>query len=173
MLEEFVEGKISSPRAKNVIEPIRKLLDAARSRMIPVVYVCDSHFANDPEMKIWGKHAMRGSSGAEIIKPLAPITGDYVLEKRVYSAFHETGLELLLHDLGVDSVVIAGLLTEICIRHTAADAFMRGFDVRVPRDCVEALTEKKQKEGLEYLRKMYGAEITDSSKLIKEWKKSS
>jgi nicotinamidase-related amidase len=170
MLQEFVYGKISAPKAKDIIGPIRNLLDAAHSTKIPVVYVCDSHFPNDPEMKVWGQHAMRGSDGAQIIKELQPAQGDYILEKRVYSAFHETGLELLLRDLNVDSVVIGGLLTEICVRHTAADAFMRGFAVRVPSDCVQAFTEEKQQEGLEYLRKMYGANITDSSEIIKEWK---
>jgi nicotinamidase-related amidase len=169
MLQEFVYGKISSPRAKNVIRPIKSLLTAARSSKVPIVYVCDSHFENDPEIKVWGRHAMKGSSGAQIIKQLAPKRGDYTLEKRVYSAFHETGLELLLKDLAIDTVVISGLLTEICVRHTAADAFMRGFAVRVPSDCVEAFTEEKQRDGLEYIEKMYGADITSSSKLVREW----
>ena len=169
MLEEFVYGKISSPRAKNVITPIATLLSAARKNQIPVVYVCDSHLENDPEIAVWGRHAMKGDPGSEIISNLRPGKSDYVLQKRVYSAFHETGLELLLRDLHVDSVVIVGLLTEICVRHTAADAFMRGFKIRIPSDGVEALTEKSQKEGLEYLKKMYGAEITTSSKLARRW----
>ncbi len=170
MLQEFVYGKISSPRAKNVIEPVKDLLAAARAAMIPVVYVCDSHLPNDPEIKVWGNHAMKGSDGARIISDLSPKNGDYILEKRVYSAFHETGLDLLLRDLNVSSVVIVGLLTEICVRHTAADAFMRGYHIRIPSDCVEAFSEEEQRRGLEYLKKVYGAEISNSSAIISDWK---
>jgi nicotinamidase-related amidase len=170
MLEEFVYGKISSPRAKSVVEPISMLLSSARENQIPVVYVCDAHFESDPEIVLWGRHAMKGEPGSQIIKKLRPEKTDYVLEKHVYSAFHETGLELLLRDLGVDTVVIVGLLTEICVRHTAADAFMRGFNIRIPKDCVEALTESNQNEGLRYLKEMYGAEITTGSNVAREWR---
>ncbi|MHB1907605.1 MAG: cysteine hydrolase family protein [Nitrososphaerales archaeon] len=171
ILEEFVYGKISSPRAKNIVRPTKKLLEKARSVKIPVIYVCDAHLSSDPEMRVWGPHAMKGTKGAQVVKDLSPQKSDYVLEKRVYSSFQGTGLELLLRDLRVDTVVIVGLLTEICVRHSAADAFMRGFKIQIPQDCVEALSEKAQSEGLQYLKSIYGAEITTSTKLVQSWKK--
>jgi nicotinamidase-related amidase len=172
ILEEFVYGKISSPRARKIIEPTKKLILAARkSKKVPVIYVCDAHLPSDPEMKVWGPHAMKGTKGAEVVRSLKPAKGDYLLEKRVYSSFQGTGLELLLRDLNIDTVVIVGLLTEICVRHSAADAFMRGFKMKIPKDCVEALSEKAQVEGLEYLRAMYGAELTTSKDLLEEWEK--
>ncbi len=169
ILEEFVYGKISSERAKKIIRPTKGLISAARKAKVPVVYVCDAHMPSDPEMRVWGPHAMKGTKGAQVVQSLKPIKGDYVFEKRVYSSFHGTGLDLLLRDLDVDSVVIAGLLTEICVRHSAADAFMLGYKVKIPSDCVEALTGKAQKEGLVYLKAMYGAEITASQSLIERW----
>lgn len=172
ILEEFVYGRISSPRAKNIIPPTKKLITAARKSKIPVIYVCDAHLLSDPEMAVWGPHAMRGTKGAQVVQALKPSKEDYLFEKRVYSSFQGTGLELLLHDLKVDTVVIVGLLTEICVRHSAADAFMRGFNVKIPKDCVEALSEKAQKEGLQYLKEMYGAEITTSQEVAKSWKGS-
>jgi nicotinamidase-related amidase len=169
ILEEFVYGKISSPRSRNIIAPTKKLITAARKSKVPVVYVCDAHLPSDPEISVWGPHAMKGTKGARVVSQFKPIRGDYVFEKRVYSSFQGTGLELLLRDLKVDTVAIVGLLTEICVRHTAADAFMRGFKIKIPKDCVEALNEKAQIEGLEYLKSMYGAEITTSKDLAKEW----
>ena len=169
ILEEFVYGKISSPRAKNIIEPTKKLIAAARKAKIPVIYVSDAHLPSDPEMSVWGHHAMKGTKDAQVVSALKPKKGDYVFEKRVYSSFQGTGLELLLHNLNVDTVVVVGLLTEICVRHTAADAFMRGFKVKIPNNCVEALSEKAQVEGLEYLRRIYGAKITTSEKISREW----
>jgi nicotinamidase-related amidase len=170
ILEEFVRGKISSKRASAVITPTKKLAIAARRKNIPVIYVCDAHLSSDPEMKVWGPHAMKGTKGSQIVRELRPEWGDYTFEKRVYSSFQGTGLDLLLRDLGVDTVVIVGLLTEICVRHTAADAFMRGYGIRIPSDCVEALSERAQIEGLNYLKEMYGAEITTSAALIRDWK---
>lgn len=169
ILEEFVYGKISSKRAQTIVQPTKNLISAARKANVPVVYVCDAHLPSDPEMRVWGPHAMKGTKGAQVVPDLKPIKSDYVFQKRVYSSFHGTGLDLLLRDLHVDSVIIVGLLTEICVRHSAADAFMLGYKVRIPSNCVEALTEKAQKEGLEYMRSMYGAEITTSQALIEEW----
>ena len=54
-------------------------------------------------------------------------------------------------------------------RHTAADAFFRGYKIVVPEDCVDALTEKEHSEGLDYIKRIYGAEITKSNELMKKW----
>ena len=72
--------------------------------------------------------------------------------------------------MSVDTVTIVGLYTEICVRHSAADAFYRGYKVKIPTDCVEAFSEKDQIEGLEYLRKMYGAKLLTSDELVRNWR---
>lgn len=169
VLEEFVYGKISSPRARNIIAPTKKLMGAAHKGRVPVIYTSDAHLPSDPELAVWGKHAMKGTKGAQVVRALRPSKEDHVFEKRVYSGFQGTGLELLLRSLEVDSVAIAGLLTDICVRQTAVDAFMRGFKIKIPRDCVEALDDKTQTEGLDYLKSICGAKITTSKELAREW----
>lgn len=169
MLNDFVTGKLGNERVKSVIEPIRRLLERARAAGVPVIYVGDAHLPSDPEIAIWGPHAMKGTKEAETIPELAPQSGDTVLEKRTYSAFYETGLDLLLRSLGVDTVVITGLHTNICCQHTAADAFTHGYRIVVPEDCVNAFTEEEHREGLAYLRRVYGATITSSEELAQEW----
>ena len=170
VLYEFVYGKLKSQKAKKIIAPTARLSNAARSAGVPVIYACDAHLTSDPEIALWGPHAMKGTRGSQVVGELKPQKGDYVLEKRVYSSFHETGLELLLRDLKVDSVVIAGLYSDICVRHSAADAFQRGFKVKIPRDCVEALSERNE-DCIEYLKRIYNAEVLTSDEIIKEWKK--
>ena len=101
---------------------------------------------------------------------LKPDEKDHVLEKRCYSGFFETGLDLLLRDLKVDTVIITGLHTHICCRHTAADAFFRGYKIIIPRDGVEAFTAKDHEEGLEYLKNIYDAEIKTVDEIIKDFK---
>ena len=108
ILDDFVYGKLKSSRAASIIPKTKRLISAARHAKVPVIYVCDAHLDRDPEIKVWGPHAMKGSHGARVVDELKPRREDYVLEKRTYSSFHETGLDLLLRDLRVDSVVIVG-----------------------------------------------------------------
>ena len=70
-------------------------------------------------------------------------------------------------DVDLVEVVLTGVLTNICIQHTAADAYFRGYKITVPGDCVDALTDADQAESLAFMKRMYGAEVTDSAKLIK------
>ena len=169
MVKDFVDGKLKTDRAQRIIPNIRELLRVARRTGRPVVFVGDAHLPSDPEIDIWGEHAMRGSEGAKVIEELKPEPSDTVLEKRTYSAFFDTGLDLLLRQEGVDTVVVVGLHTNICDRHTSADAFHRGYKVVVPEDCVEAFTDEDHQGGLEYLEKVYGARIVDLESLAHEW----
>jgi nicotinamidase-related amidase len=66
----------------------------------------------------------------------------------------------------VDAVVLTGLVTDICVQHTAADAFFRGYKILVPKDCVEAVSDEAQKGSLGYMERLYGAEITTSEELM-------
>ena len=155
--------------AQRIIPNIRELLQAARQTERPVFFVADVHLPCDPEIDVWGAHAMRGTEGAEVIGELKPEPSDTVLEKRTYSAFHETGLDSLLRSLGVDTAVVVGLHTNICDRHTSADAFFRSYKVLVPDDCVKAFSDEDHRSGLEYLKTVYGARVLGSGKLAREW----
>ena len=171
ILYDFVYGKFKNPKAAEIILPTKRLISSARKAKIPVIYVCDAHLPSDPEISLWGPHAMKGSRAAMVVDELRPQTGEHVLEKRVYSSFQGTGLDLLLRDLKVDSVIIAGLYTDICVRHSAADAFQHGFKVKIPKDCVRSLYENDD-SSIEYLRKIYNSDITSSTKLIENWRRS-
>ncbi|MCD6262804.1 cysteine hydrolase [Candidatus Bathyarchaeota archaeon] len=169
MLRDFVSGKLRCERARRIIPNLMRLLSAARRHDIPVIYLNDAHLPVDFELRRWGEHAMRGTEGAEVVPELGPVEGDYVLEKRTYSGFYETGLDPLLRGLGVDTLVLTGIHTHLCVRHTAADAFFRGYRIVVPRDGTEAFTEEAYREGLRYMEEFYGAEVTEVDKLVKRW----
>jgi nicotinamidase-related amidase len=76
-------------------------------------------------------------------------------------------LDELLREFKVEAVILTGVLTNICIQHTAADAYFRGYKITVPRDCVDALTDAEQADSLAFMKRMYGAEVTDSATLIR------
>jgi len=168
MLNDFVTGTLANERSARIIPRISRLLDAARAHGWPVIYANDAHLPGDFEERVWGPHALAGTPGAEVIPELAPHKGDLVLPKRVYSSFHETGLDLYLRQHGVDTVVLTGQHTNICVRHTAADALYRGYRIIVPPDAVEAFSQEDHDGGLEYLTMAYGAELTSVDALVGE-----
>lgn len=163
MIKEFVTGRLGGAHAQAVVPNIKRLAETARRGGSPVVYVTDAHLMGvDHEFDVWGSHAVAGSPEAEMVPTLAPMKGDHRLYKRRYSAFYATGLDALLRDLEVDTVVLTGVLTNVCIQHTAADAFYRGYRIVVPTDCVNALTPEEQDASLAFMRRMYDAMLADS-----------
>jgi len=167
MLEEFVRGRLRAEAAEKIVPRIAELLNAARELGVPVIHVVDSHVPQvDAEFRLWGPHAVRGSEEARIVPELGPAEGDYVVEKRRYDGFVYTDLDLLLRELGVDTVIVTGIHTHICVQQTVLGAFYRGYRVIVPVDCVAAATEEWHKRGLEYMEKFAGAELVTCEHII-------
>jgi nicotinamidase-related amidase len=175
MLNDFVTGDLKCDRAEHIIPSLKKLITVAHQHNVPVIYSNDAHLPIDEEVvERWGKHAIKGTKGAEVIPELKPTQKDYILEKRTYSGFHETGLDMLLRGLydgeGVKAVILTGLHTNICVRHTAADAFFRGYKIIVAKDGVEAFTEEDHEQGLKYLKDIYNAKIMTVDEIAREFK---
>jgi len=169
MINDFVSGVFKNDRAAKIIPNIKALLNHARRTKVPIVYATDAHLPNvDPEFDVWGSHAIAGTWGAEIIDELKPQKGDFHVLKQKYSAFQGTNLDQLLRELKVNTVVLMGVVTDICIQHTAADAFFKGYKIIIPQDCVEAVDSPTQEAAIKYLRKAYGCVITTSIELIKK-----
>ena len=171
MLNDFVTGGLKCERCMHIIPNLKKLVAAARKQGVPVIYSNDAHLPVDEEVvERWGKHAIKGTKGAEVIPELKPQKKDYVVEKRTYSGFHETGLDMLLRSLyhgeGVKTVILTGLHTNICVRHTAADAFFRGYKIIIAKDGVEAFSKEDHEKGLEYLKNIYNAKIKTVDEII-------
>jgi nicotinamidase-related amidase len=165
MLEDFVTGRLANPEAQRILEPLGRLLEHARRNGWVVVFSNDAHEPGDPELRIWGEHAMAGDRGARVIPELAPHTGEIVSPKRTYGAFDFTGLDEELRRRGVDQVVLCGQHTHICVRHTSYGALIRGYEIVVPRDAVCAFAGVDEEAALQYLSDVYGAEITTVGEL--------
>jgi len=174
MLNDFVTGSLECKRAKPIIPKLKKLIEVARKNNVPVIYSNDAHYPQDAEVvRKWGKHAIKGTEGAEVIPELKPAKKDYIVEKRTYSGFYETGLDPLLRSLyngeGVKTVILGGLHTNMCVRHTAADAFFRGYNIIVAKDGVEAFTQEDHEQGLKYLEYVYNAKIMTVDEIVNEF----
>ena len=165
MLKDFVDGELANPRAQRIVEPLRRLVDHARAEGWVVVFSNDAHRPEDPELKVWGEHAMEGTPGAEVIEELEPRKGELISPKRHYGAFDGTGLAEELRAKGVDEVVVTGQHTHICVRHSSYGALKEGFAIAVPRDAVCAFEGVDEEDALEYLKMAYGADVTTVDEL--------
>ena len=165
MLNDFVDGKLANPKAQAVIAPLQQLLQHARDEEWVVVFSNDAHKPGDPELRVWGEHAMAGTREAEVIPQLAPREGEIVSPKRVYGAFDFTGLDEQLKERSVDEVVITGQHTHICVRHSSYGALIRGYAITIPRDAVCGFEGIDEEEALAYLEMAYGAQITTIGQL--------
>lgn len=172
MLNDFVTGALKCERGLSIVPQTAKLLDGARKAGVPVIFCNDAHLKGiDHELKLWGDHAIAGTPGAQVIPELNLSKNDYVVPKRRYSGFFHTDLDLLLKELGVDTVIMTGLHTHMCVRHTSADAYCLGYNVVVAKDATNSFTEEDYNYGLKYLVDTYGAEITDVDTLVAKWNK--
>ncbi|RKX69745.1 cysteine hydrolase [candidate division WOR-3 bacterium] len=156
MLNDFVEewGALYVPQAKRIIPAIKKKLDEARKKGIPVFFICDAHKPDDPEFRYWPRHAIDGEKGAAIIKELRPQEGEYIIKKVSYSGFFRTELERRLREHGVKRLILTGVLTNICVLYTGVDALMRGYEVEVDPDAVAALTDEDHRFALRQLKEV-------------------
>jgi len=124
------------------IAAIGEALDAAHEAGVPVIYTAHCFLPGltdaDPSTRRRfapdSGHLVRGSWDAEVIPALSPRPGDTVVEKNRFDAFLRTDLERVLADLSSTSLVITGVVTNVCVAATARSAWMRDFEVTVPAD---------------------------------------
>ncbi len=156
MLNDFVrEGApLEVPQTRRIIPNIARRIEEARAKGVPVVYICDSHREDDPEFKVWPRHAVRGTEGAEVVDELRPKEGDMVVPKVSYSGFFQTDLDDRLRSLGVEELILTGCVTNICVLYTAVDAYMRGYYVDVPEDSVAALDPEDHRFALRQIKEV-------------------
>jgi ureidoacrylate peracid hydrolase len=100
-----------------------------------------------------------GTWDAEVVAELGCEPGDLVVDKVRFDAFQWTSLEPLLRGLGVDELVICGVVTNICVETTIRSAFMRDFGVIMLADCCAAQTRRLHELSVEVLASYRLAEI--------------
>lgn len=165
MIHDFIDGKLGSEGAQAIREDMAAFLDEARAADIPIVYVHDAHIEEDPEMAVWGEHAMAGTKGSEIDPMVSPEPHDTVMPKHFYDAFNDTVLHNILRAKDVDEVAIVGVSTDICVQHTAWGAFRNHIPATVLSDLTAAIESDKHENALVYMQEIYGTRVQTSE----EW----
>jgi len=162
MLNDFCKpgGRMVLEGFEALIAPQRRVIDAARAAGAAIVFVNDAHrpgLRRDREFLKRAEHCLEGSWGARVIDELTPGDDDLFVVKRRYSGFFNTDLDLTLRDMTVESVVVMGVVTNICVRSTVHDAFFLGYQVVVPEDTVAATGAREQESSLYDIGTHFGA----------------
>ena len=135
-----------------------RVLERARGAGVPVVYANDNVGVWDGDAAGLVRAAVAGPGG-ELVAAIAPKPGDRFVIKPGYSAFDHTPLELLLRELEVERILLAGAATEMCVAQTAIAARERGFKVSVLADACAAVDERMERISLEYLEEVVGVRL--------------
>lgn len=151
------------PDVDHVIEPLRRLLAAARAGQQLIVHAAERHrpglndfewhklphhhFIDEPDAAVTPGFEMQGPN--EILVP-----------KRRFSAFFATDLALLLNEQGIKRVIVAGVKTNVCIRATAQDAFASGFEPIIPREATNSNRPHLAAASLEDIERYMGKVVS-------------
>ena len=144
------ENPLYCPHAEEVIERVVELVAFAHREGWPVVYVQDAHRVGDADFTVRPVHAVKGTWGAELIPELQRqrFPGDYDVPKRRHSGFSYTDLDLFLREEKIDTVVLTGVWTNVCVRSTASDAMYLGYNVICLSDATTSQDEAMHEAGL-------------------------
>ena len=124
------------------VEATRRLLDAARSRSLPVIFTTIGFDASLKDGGLWLQKVptlaslQLGGRWVEIDPRLEPRDDETVIVKKGASGFFGTNLASVLVSQGVDTVILCGATTSGCVRATAVDLLQYGWPTLVPRECV-------------------------------------
>lgn len=170
---------------RKTVAPLRDLLGAARDAGITVIHTREGHrpdMTDAPRAKVErGAHSMRigdrgpmgrilirGEAGHDIIAELAPIAGEPVLDKPGKGAFYQTDLDLMLRNRGIETLLVCGVTTEVCVHTTVREANDRGYRCIVVGDCCGSYFPEFHEVGLKMIAAQGGifGWVADSGSVI-------
>ncbi|KXG75109.1 cysteine hydrolase family protein [Thermotalea metallivorans] len=156
MLNDFIGEKapLRCPGGDAIIPNLQKLFGWVRSRRddnVQLVHIQEAHRKNDADFRVRPVHAVKGTWGSDFIPELYPQGDEYIVQKRRHSGFAYTDLDLYLREENIDTVVVTGVWTNVCVRSTASDALYHAYKVITLSDGCASKTEEMHEYGLKDL----------------------
>ncbi|MFD4569443.1 cysteine hydrolase family protein [Streptomyces sp. NPDC058467] len=161
---DHADADLLLPSAAKAVPLIVRLIQRARERSVPVIYVNDnfgewrSHHGEILDTALAGPHA-------NLVEPLRPDDESLFVVKARHSIFYETPLAYLLSQLDIRHVVLCGQVTEQCVLYSALDAHIRHLKVTVPHDAVAHIHENLAEAALQMMERNMGATICSADSL--------
>ncbi|MBY5035345.1 cysteine hydrolase [Streptococcus gallolyticus] len=166
------DGKLTAGApAQAISQRIAQVTREAFERGDYVFFAIDGHDEGDrfhPETDLFPPHNLMGTSGHDLYGNLAEFYSEnkdnekvFWLDKRHYSAFSGTDLDIRLRERRVDTLILTGVLTDICVLHTAIDAYNLGYQIEVIASATASLTDENHQWALGHFQHVLGAKIID------------
>src|SRR5262245_9402678 len=171
---------------KPAIDPTRRVLEVFRSQHLKVLHTREGHrpdMSDCPPAKKargnlptgigdkgpMGRVLIRDEYGHGIIEELKPLPSEPVIDKPGKGAFFATDLDLILKNLGIKSLVMTGVTTEVCVQTTTREANDRGYECLVLEDCVASYFPEFQRAALDMIKAQGGIVgwVSTSGELLK------
>ena len=160
-------------RLKAAVAPCQAVLAAARKAGLLIIHTREGHRPDlsdaprhkvergEPAMRIgapgpMGRILVRGEPGHDIIPELYPEPGEPVIDKPGKGAFYQTDLELMLKNRNIDTLLVCGVTTEVCVNTTVREANDRGFRCIVISDCCASYFPEFHAAGLAMIKAQGG-----------------
>jgi biuret amidohydrolase len=167
------------------VEPCRALLAAARAHGLLVIHTREGHrpdMSDAPPAKVergaphlrigatgpMGRILIRGEPGHDIIAALYPVAGEPVIDKPGKGAFYATDLQTILQNHRIETLIVCGVTTEVCVHTTVREGNDRGYRCIVPADCCASYFPAFHAIGLEMIKAQGGifGWVSDSTRIL-------
>jgi nicotinamidase-related amidase len=167
------------------VAPCAALLEGARARGVLIIHTREGHRPDmtdaprakvergAPSMRIgapgpMGRILIRGEKGHDIIPALYPREGEPVIDKPGKGAFYATDLSSILQHRGIETLIVCGVTTEVCVHTTVREANDRGFKCIVPGDCCGSYFPEFHEMGLKMIKAQGGifGWVSDSKRVL-------
>ena len=170
---------LPASRLQPVIRPCARLISLARSIVVPVIYT-RYMFRSDyldgglmvhelmPALKT-GKTLISGSWDVEVVEELAPVDGDFIIDKNRPSSFFGTNLDATLKNLHVENLVVCGVTTNCCVETTVRDASQRDYRTFVVGDAVAEYEDDRHEIALRSMAMLF-AHVVTTADIEEAWK---
>ena len=162
------DGKLTCGEPGQAIEEkITSLIEEFVAANEVVIFANDLHIENDPyhpEAKLFPPHNIDGTPGRELYGAVKDVYEKYKsqvisFDKTRYSAFAGTNLDTLLRERKIGEVVLVGVCTDICVLHTAVEAYNLGYQITVPADGVASFNKDGHDWAIHHFKSCLGANI--------------
>ncbi|HVU01497.1 MAG TPA: cysteine hydrolase [Polyangiaceae bacterium] len=170
---------------QKAVEPCKRLLAGVRKQGMLVIHTREGHrpdLSDAPKAKVergapslrigapgpMGRILIRGEPGHDIVESLYPMAGEPVVDKPGKGAFYATDLHSILTNRGIETLVVCGVTTEVCVHTTVREANDRGYRCLVPGDCCGSYFPRFHEVGLEMIQAQGGifGWVTDSTRIL-------
>ncbi|MDB5820302.1 MAG: isochorismatase (2,3 dihydro-2,3 dihydroxybenzoate synthase)-like protein [Rhizobacter sp.] len=158
--DAIADAAVEAARKTSILK--RRLAE----RGVRSIYANDNYGIWQSEFRdVLGFCKASGGAAQQLAILLDPSADDFTVLKPRHSAFFATPLELLLQQMKTREIVLVGLAADICVQLTAMDAFLRGFEVTVPRDCTAAESAERKEAAIAHMTTALRVKVVDSAEI--------